>query len=118
MALARKRRQDVEFQRRVILSWKFDLLLGLVIKICRTRHQWFEWRVKSDRRRTGNRKNVFVVIDNWSMSFGIEMLAKSILVVKWTTALLALDRFGLGFLNLPIMNRVYADTDSKGIYWQ
>ena len=38
-----------------------------------------------------NAIDVFVVIDHWSMGFGIKMLAKSALVAKRTTTLLALD---------------------------
>lgn len=48
--------------------------------------------VKSGRRSTGNMENVFVVIDYWSMSFGIEMLPKSALVAKRTTKIIAPNR--------------------------
>jgi hypothetical protein len=34
---------------------------------------------QSNRLGTHNRENFFVVIDHWSMSFGIEMLAESAL---------------------------------------
>lgn len=49
--------------------------------------------IKSDRCRTDNRNDVvvFVVIEHWSMMFEIEMLAKSALVAKRTTTILALD---------------------------
>lgn len=40
----------------------------------------------------GHKENVYVAIDHWSMSIGIDMLANSMLVNKQTTVILAIDR--------------------------